>query len=327
MKAFEYTTPRDLKQASELLGTDFSRAKLLAGGIDLLSEMKERIIEPDRVVNLKAVPGLTGLEAHPKGLRLGALVTLTEIEQHPAIRRGYAALAEAAESVASPQIRNVGTVGGNLCQRPRCWYYRDEGIQCIKKGGSKCYAAEGENKYNAILGGGPSYIVHPSDCAPALVALNGRVTIAGPGGKTRQVPLDEFFVLPRQNVFRENILQPNEIVTMIEIPTPAAGTRSTYLKFKERDSMDWALSSVAAALSMKGGVVADSRIVLGGVAPIPWRAKEAEAVLRGKAVTPALADQAAEAALAGAKPLADNGYKVPITKVLIRRAVLACARG
>jgi xanthine dehydrogenase YagS FAD-binding subunit len=326
MKAFEYISPRDLRQASELLGNDYNRAKLLAGGIDLLSEMKERIIEPDRVVNLKSVPGLNTLQANARGLRLGALVTLTEIEQNTGIRRAYTALAQAAESVASPQIRNVGTVGGNLCQRPRCWYYRDEGIVCIKKGGSKCYAAEGENKYNAILGGGPSYIVHPSDCAPALVALNAKVTIAGPGGKTRQVPLEQFFILPRQNVFRENVLQPNEIVTQIDVPTLAAGTRSTYLKFKERDSMDWALSAVAAAIRMRNGVASDVRIVLGGVAPIPWRSKEAEAVLRGKAVTPALADRAAEAALADAKPLADNGYKVPLTKVLIRRAVLACAR-
>jgi xanthine dehydrogenase YagS FAD-binding subunit len=326
MKAFEYVAPRDLKQVSDLLGNDYSRARPLAGGIDLLSEMKERIIEPDRVVNLKSVSGLNGLQANSKGLRLGALVTLTEIEQHPAIRRDYAALAESARSVASPQIRNVGTIGGNLCQRPRCWYYRDEGIKCIKKGGSKCYAAEGENKYNAILGGGPSYIVHPSDCAPALVALNGKVTVAGPGGKTRQVPLEEFFVLPRQNVFRENILQPNEIVTLIEVPTPAPGTRSTYLKFRERESFDWALSAVAAALTMKNGVASDVRIVLGGVAPIPWRSKEAEAVLRGKAITPALADQAAEAALRDAQPLADNAYKVPLTKVLIRRAVLACAK-
>src|ERR1041385_590119 len=195
MKAFEYTSPRDLKQASELLGDDYNRAKLLAGGIDLLSEMKERIIEPDRVVNLKSVPGLTGLTAHPKGLRLGALVTLTEIEQHPAIRRSYLALAQAAESVASPQIRNVGTLGGNLCQRPRCWYYRDEQVICLKKGGTKCYAIEGENEYHAILGGGPSWIVHPSDCAPALIALNAMVDIAGPKG-TRTIGLDKFYGLP-----------------------------------------------------------------------------------------------------------------------------------
>jgi len=326
MKAFEYTSPHDLRQASELLGHDFSRAKLLAGGIDLLGEMKERIIEPDRVVNLKSVPGLNHLEASAKGLRLGALVTLAEIEEHPVVRRSYAALAEAAHSVGSPQIRNVGTIGGNLCQRPRCWYYRDEGIQCIKKGGSKCYAAEGKNKYNAILGGGPSYIVHPSDCATALVALNARVTIAGPGGKTRQVPLEEFFTLPIVSVLRENILRPNEIVTMVDLPTPAPGTRSVYLKFKERDSMDWALSAVGAALTMRNGVVSNARLVLGGVAPIPWRSKEAEAVLHGKAITPALADHAAEVALAGAKPLADNSYKVPLTRVLIRRALLACAR-
>jgi xanthine dehydrogenase YagS FAD-binding subunit len=326
MKAFEYTSPHDLRQASEQLGNDFSRAKLLAGGIDLLGEMKERIIEPDRVVNLKSVPGLNHLEAGANGVRMGALVTLTEIEEHPVVRRSYAALAQAAHSVGSPQIRNVGTIGGNLCQRPRCWYYRDEGIQCIKKGGSKCYAKEGKNKYNAILGGSPSYIVHPSDCATALMALNAQVSIFGPSGKTRQVPLDEFFILPRVNVYRENILQPNEIVTMVEIPTPASGTKSTYLKFKERDSMDWALSAVGAALTMRNGVVSSARVVLGGVAPIPWRSKEAEAVLHGKAVTPALADQAAEAALLGAQPLADNGYKVPLTKVLLRRALLACAR-
>jgi xanthine dehydrogenase YagS FAD-binding subunit len=326
MKAFEYTSPSSLRQAAEQLGNDFSRAKLLAGGIDLLGEMKERIIEPDRVVNLKSVPGLNHVEAGANGLRMGALVTLTEIEEHPVVRRSYAALAQAAHSVGSPQIRNVGTIGGNLCQRPRCWYYRDEGIQCIKKGGSKCYAKEGKNKYNAILGGSPSYIVHPSDCATALMALNARVSIFGPSGKTRQVPLEEFFILPRVNVYRENILQPNEIVTMVELPTPPPGTKSTYLKFKERDSMDWALSAVGAALTMRNGVVSSARVVLGSVAPIPWRSKEAEAVLHGKAVTPALADQAAEAALAGAQPLADNGYKVPLTKVLIRRALLACAR-
>ena len=169
--------------------------------------------------------------------------------------------------------------------------------------------------------------MHPSDCAPALLALNARVTIAGPGGKTRQVPLEEFFVLPRQNVFRENILQPNEIVTQIEVPAPAAGTKSTYLKFKEKDSMDWALSAVAASVTTKNGVASDVRIVLGGVAPIPWRAKQAEAVLRGKAITPALADRAANVALADAVPLAHNGYKVPLARVLVRRALEIVATG
>src|SRR5438874_1155679 len=227
MKAFEYTSPRDLRQASEQLGNDFSRAKLLAGGIDLLGEMKERIIEPDRVVNLKSVPGLNHLEAGAKGLRLGALVTLAEIEEHPVVRRSYTALAEAAESVASPQIRNVGTIGGNLCQRPRCWYYRDETVKCLKKGGSKCYAAEEEadNKYNAILGGGPSYIVHPSDCATALVALDARVRYQDRGGKAQEVPAEKFFILPSENVRRENILQHGDIVTEVFIPAPPRGAR------------------------------------------------------------------------------------------------------
>lgn len=324
MKAFEYVNPRDLKHASSLLGQDYNRAKILAGGVDLLGEMKEHLIEPDRLVNLKALKELHFLQAGPKGARIGALATLTEIAEDKEIRQRYTALAEAALSVGTPQIRNVGTLGGNLCQRPRCWFYRDETIHCIKKGGSRCYAVDGDNKFNAILGGGPSYIVHPSDCAPALIALNGRVRISG-GGKAREMPLESFFVLPSQNVFRENVLQPNEIVVEVSLPAPASGTKSTYLKFHERDSFDWAISSVAAAITTQGGICRDARIVLGGVAPIPWRSKEAEAVLKGKRIDARLADQAAEAALANARPLSRNAYKVPLTKVLIRRAVMAVA--
>jgi xanthine dehydrogenase YagS FAD-binding subunit len=257
-------------------------------------------------------------------VQLGALAVLSDIADNREIRERYTVLAEAAESVGSPQIRNVGTIGGNLCQRPRCWYYRDETIKCIKKGGSRCYAADGDNKFNAILGGGPSYIVHPSDCAPALVALDGKVKISGPGG-VREMPLEAFFILPAQNPVRENVLQPNEIVTEVSVPAPAAGTRSTYVKFREKDSFDWAVSSVAVSVQMANGVCRDVRIVLGGVAPIPWRSKEAEAALKGKRIDARVADQAAEAALAKAKPLARNAYKVPLTKALIRRAVLEVA--
>jgi xanthine dehydrogenase YagS FAD-binding subunit len=321
MKAFEYVNPRDLKHASSLLGPDYNTARVLAGGVDLLGEMKEHIIEPDRVVNLKAIESLKYIHAGRSGLQLGALAVLSDIADHREIRERYTVLAEAAESVGSPQIRHVGTIGGNLCQRPRCWYYRDETIKCIKKGGSRCYAAEGDNKFNAILGGGPSFIVHPSDCAPALVALDGKVKISGPNG-AREMPLEAFFILPAQNPLRENVLQPNEIVTEVSVPAPAAGTRSTYLKFRERDSFDWAVSAVAVSARMADGVCQDVRIVLGGVAPIPWRSKEAEAVLRGKRIDARLADQAAEAALAKAQPLARNAYKVPLTRALIRRAVL-----
>jgi xanthine dehydrogenase YagS FAD-binding subunit len=322
MKAFEYVNPKDLKHASSLLGPDYNSARVLAGGVDLLSEMKEYLIEPERLVNLKSISSLKFIRAGRNGVQLGALAVLSDIADHKEIRERYTVLAEAAESVGSPQIRNVGTIGGNLCQRPRCWYYRDETIKCIKKGGSRCYAADGDNKFNAILGGGPSYIVHPSDCAPALVALDGKVKISGPDG-TREMPLESFFILPAQNPVRENILQPNEIVVEVSVPAPAAGTRSTYIKFREKDSFDWAVSAVAASVQMANGVCRDARIVLGGVAPVPWRSKEAEAVLKGKRIDARVADQAAEAALAKAQPLARNAYKVPLTKALIRRAVLA----
>src|SRR5437763_6451463 len=227
MKSFEWASPSSVGEAVSLLKSAPASkdvdddARPIAGGQHLMTTMKDYITRPTRVVNLKGIRGLDRIEGDArKGLRIGALVTLAQLEENALVRSSFPGLADAAHSVATPQIRNLGTVGGNLCQRPRCWYYRLEEVICLKKGGSKCYAAEGENKYNAILGGGPSYIVHPSDLAPMLVALNAKVTVAGPGGKTREVPIEQFFVLPRQNVFRENVLQPNEIVTMVEVPTP-----------------------------------------------------------------------------------------------------------
>ncbi|MFN3653112.1 MAG: FAD binding domain-containing protein [Armatimonadota bacterium] len=330
MKAFSYVNARDLASASQALGRDPDRAKILAGGVDLVSELKDRLIEPETVVNIKQIPGLDVLRSDAKGLTLGALVTLTAIEKHPAIRKSYAALAESAESVASPQIRNVGTLGGNLCQRPRCWYYRDETIICIKKGGARCFAAddEADNKFNAILGGGPSYIVHPSDCATALVALDAQVRYRDRAGKIQTVSADEFFLLPNENPRWENILKQGEIVTEVFVPAPAAGTRSTYIKFKEKDSMDWAVSAVAVrARTDASGIIKDARVVLGGVAPKPWRSEAAEAALRGKKFSKAVANQAAEAALQGARPLSQNAYKVPLTKVLVRRAVEQACTG
>ena len=320
MKALQYINARDLKYASQALGRDPDAARILAGGVDLLSEMKERIIEPARLVNIKSIPGLNVVKADAKGLTLGALVTLTEIDRHAAIRRDYTALAESAESVASPQIRNMGTIGGNLCQRPRCWYYRDEHTICLKKGGPKCYAVEGENQYHAILGGGPCFIVHPSDPAPALMALGARVLIEG-GAKPREVPLEEFFVLPAQNVRRENILAQNEVVTHVLVPAPAPNTRSVYVKERERDSYDWALASAAVVIRAEGGKVRTARVVLGGVAPVPWRAPEAEKALVGQALTEATFARAAEAALAGAKPMTKNAYKVPLAQAVVKRAL------
>jgi xanthine dehydrogenase YagS FAD-binding subunit len=286
--------------------------------------MKDYIRTPGVVVNLKSVPNLNKITSDASGLRIGALVTLAEIADHPIIKQKYTALAEAAESVGSPQIRNVGTIGGNLCQRPRCWYYRDESVVCLKKGGSKCYAIEGENEYNAILGGGPSWIVHPSDCAPALMALDASVEITGPKG-TRRTPLSKFFVTPMQNVMNENVLAHNEIITHVIVPPQPANTRSHYMKIRHREGFDWALAGAAVRLTMSGQNIRDSRVVLSGVAPIPWRSKEAEAVLKGKAVSAALADKAGAAAVANARTLEKNKYKVPLTRNTVKLAVLHTA--
>lgn len=321
MKAFEYVNPGDVRSAVAALTEAGDKSKIIAGGIDLLGEMKDYIRTPDVVVNLKSIPGLNHIETGEKGLTLGALTQLVSIAENKSIQTGYTALSDAALVVGTPQIRNVGTIGGNLCQRPRCWYYRDEHVHCLKKGGTKCYAVDGENQYHAILGGGPSYIVHPSDCAPALMALNASVSISGPKG-SRVVPLDKFFVLPTESLFRENILQPNEIVTQITVPAPAAGTHSHYMKVRHKESFDWALAGAAVMLVMSGNTVKDCRIVLSGVAPIPWRSREAEAVLKGKALTPALAEKAGAAAVAAAKPLGKNAYKVPLTQNTIKLAVL-----
>src|SRR5688572_8573571 len=300
MKSFEWTNPVTLNEAVKLLGaaspsTDIDEApRPIAGGQDLLTTMKDYTSRPARIVNLKNIPGLNKISLNARGLTIGALVTLTELEEHEGVRKSFPGLAEAAHSIATPQIRNLGTVGGNLCQRPRRWYFRLEEVVCLKKGGTECYAASGENKYNAIIAGGPSYIVHPSDLAPMLMALGARVSVMGSAGK-RVIPLDKFFTLPSDgNIRRENVLQNDEIITEIQVPASPLAARSTYLKFKERESLDFALASVATALQLTPGkTVKEARIVLGGVAPIPWRVPEAEKYLVGKTIN---ADVLAETA-------------------------------
>jgi xanthine dehydrogenase YagS FAD-binding subunit len=329
MKAFEWVSPATVGEAAGLLKSapaakDLDEAaRPIAGGQDLLTTMKEYVTRPTRVVNLKGIRGLDRIEADGKGgLRIGALVTLAQVEESADVRRGFPALAEAAHSVATPQIRNLGTVGGNLCQRPRCWYFRLEEAVCLKKGGSECFAATGENKYNAVLGGGPSYIVHPSDLAPALVAFGASVAVTGADGK-RTIPLEKFFTLPSEgNIRRENVLRNDEIITEVEVPASGFAAHSAYLKFKERDSLDFALASVAAAVELAPGrTVRQARIVLGGVAPIPWRVPKAENFLAGKTLGAATLAEAARLALEGAEPLAKNAYKVPLTQTLVRRAL------
>jgi xanthine dehydrogenase YagS FAD-binding subunit len=251
---------------------------------------------------------------------------LTQLEEHPVVHRNFPGLAEAAHSIATPQIRNLGTVGGNLCQRPRCWYFRLEEAVCLKKGGSECFAATGENKYNAILGGGPSYIVHPSDLAPMLLALGASVSVVGAAGK-RIIPLDKFFTLPAEgNLRRENVLQNDDLITEIHVPASKFAAHSTYLKFKERDSLDFAMASVAAALTLgASNTVTEARLVLGGVAPIPWRVPRAEAALIGKTMSDEVLLNIAKIALEGAKPLEKNAYKIPLTQTLVRRALARAA--
>jgi xanthine dehydrogenase YagS FAD-binding subunit len=326
MKAFEWTNPTNINEAVKMLNpgasADIDEApRPIAGGQDLLTTMKDYTSRPTRLVNLKNIRGLNRLSLDGKGLTIGALITLSELEEHQGIRKVIPGLSEAAHSIATPQIRNLGTVGGNLCQRPRCWYFRLEEVICLKKGGSECYAANGENKYNAIIGGGPSYIVHPSDLAPMLLALGARLTVVGAEGK-KVIPLDKFFTLPSEgNLRRENVLKNDEIITEVFVPASPLTQHSTYLKFKERDSLDFALASVAAAVQLDAGKIKDVRLVLGGVAPIPWRVPAVEKFLVGKTLSPDVLAEASKLALAEAKPLEKNAYKVPLAQTLVRRAL------
>lgn len=326
MKAFENLNPRDVAEAVAAL--DASRragraAAIAGGGSDLLGMMKERLVTPDVVVNLKAIEGLRHVSTGDAETRLGALVTLSTVGRHPVVRERYRALADAANSVGTPQIRNVGTLAGNVCQRPWCWYLRN-GFPCYKNGGDRCFARRGENQFHAIFGDGPSYIVHPSDTAPALVALNATFRIDGPEGE-RTVPAQEFFVSPLVNRVRENVLQDTEVLTEVILPPSVPGRRSTYRKLLDRESWTHALVSAAVVLDVEDGVCRRARVALGGVAPVPLDRPAVARLLEGQRITPHLAERAAEAAVADARPLRKNGYKVPLTQALVRRTILELA--
>jgi xanthine dehydrogenase YagS FAD-binding subunit len=318
---FSYSRPATLKEASAQLGKEQGKVALLAGGTDLLGEMKDNLLTPERLVHIKHLRELQGIRPGKAGLRIGAATLLVDIVESTAVQEQTPLLAMSAGKVGTPQIRNMGTIGGNLCQRPRCWYFRN-GYPCFKHGGNTCFSATGENEYHAILAAGPSFIVHPSDTAGALVALGATVRIAG-GTRERTVPIERFFVTPRENVLRENILLPNEILTEIEVPNAPAGSKAIYVKEMVREMWDFPLCSVAAMVTMKDGIVQDARVVLGGVAPIPYRAAKAEAALRGKPLNEVSAAAAGEAAVEGARPLAKNAYKVPLTKAVVKRALLS----
>jgi xanthine dehydrogenase YagS FAD-binding subunit len=323
MRAFTNVNPRDLRTAVTTVQQARAAgrtATMVGGGSDVLGMMKERLITPDVLVNLKAIKGLDEVKAANGGLTIGGLTTLAAISTHPAIRRHYAVLAEAAADVATPQIRNVATLAGNVCQRPWCWYYRN-GFTCFKNGGNTCYSVAGENQFHAIFGGGPSYIVHPSDTAPALVALNATFRIVSPAGE-RVVLAAEFFTLPRVDAAHENILKDDEALASVTLPAPPpGGMRSTYHKVMDREAWTHALVSAAVVLQTNGETCSGAAIVLGGVAPVPWRVPGAEALLVGKRITAELAARAGEAAVAGARPLAKNAYKVPLAQAVVRRAL------
>ena len=319
MVNFEFVNPKTLDAVPALLSKKWDEAMLLAGGTDLLDMLKERLVQPQRVINLKSIPGLNYIK-NGAGLEIGALTTIAEIAEHASVRKNFAVLAEAAENIATPQLRNMGTLGGNLCQRPRCWYFRAKDIVCIKKGGGRCFAVDGLNKYHCIFGGGPSFIVHPSDSAPALMALGATLDVLGAQGK-EEVALEDFYELPIDNIRREHILQPNQLITAVRVPQPAPGTKSTYLKFREKQSLDFAIVSVAAVLQMEGKLCKKASVVLGGVAPKPWRAEAAEAELNNKQLTAEVMVKAANAAVANANAMSQNSYKIQLTKVMVRRAL------
>ena len=326
MKSFTNVNPKNRQEVMALLKKaveEQQTASLAGGGSDLLGMIKDDLVAPDVVVNLKDLEGLREIEPYSQGVRIGGLATLQELSQHPLIRSQYTVLAEAAGTVGTPQIRNVGTVAGNICQRPWCWYFR-QGIPCFKHGGDRCYSVVGQNQLHAIFGGGPSFIVHPSDTAPALMALEARFRIAGPDGE-RLVPASDFFVLPREEVSRENILGPDEVLIEIELPPARQNVESTYVKIMDREAWTHAVLSVAAVLEIDQGVCRKARIVLGAVAPIPWQLSHVERMLVGQRITTELAGNAGQAAVSQAQPLAKNGDKIPLTEALVRRTLLSLA--
>lgn len=316
MRTFAYHSAGTLDEAISLLTKYNGKAKIIAGGTDILGAMKDEINPeyPEATVSIKTIPGINYIKEEDNTLKIGALTSLTSIACNNIVTAKYLALAQAADSVGSPQIRNMGTLGGNLCQEVRCWYYRlrDNQFYCLRKGGKECYAVAGDNRYNAIIGAQGCFAVCPSDTAVALTALNATMIT-----NKRNIPIGEFYQ-PLGNV-----LEANEIVTEVQIPAPQPGTKQTFLKFSIRKSIDFAVTSVGTVVTVAGGIVADARIVLGAVSPMPYRATYAEAVVKGNRITESVAEETGAMAVKCAKALSKNGYVIQITKTLVKRALLA----
>ena len=324
MKAFAYVNPTSEKDAVAALKTD-GVAVAIGGGQDLLARMKDYITEPDRVVNIKNALDTTITAVPGGGLKIGAAVRIVDLAANAQVRRLYPALLEAAGLVGTPQIRNQGTVGGNINQRPRCWYFRNEEFVCYKKGGSRCFAVDGENQYHAIFGNeGPSHIVHPSSLAVPCVAYGARFRVVGPNGE-REIAASEYFTLPTvQNVLKENVLADDELLTHVILPAPG-NVKTGHYEVRYKQSRDWPLAFTTVIVTMNGNTIRSARVVLGAVAPVPWRSEDAERALVGKPLNAQTAADAADAAVKAAKPLSGNAYKIQITKTAVKRAVMRAA--
>lgn len=320
MQNFEHCQASNLAATLSLLAEP--KTEGYAGGTDLLGELKRGIRKVQRLVNLQGLKELGRISTEDeRGLGIGALCSLEEIGQHPEIRNQYPVLAQAISSAATPQLRNMGTLGGNLCQHPRCWYFRNRQFPCWLKGGQRCFAVDGENPYHAILGRGICQAVHPSDLAPALISLRARIRIAGLAGN-REIPLEELYQKPEPDHRRMTVLRPGELLTEVFLPRPSNDSKGIYLKAMERKAWAFALVSVAVRIKINNEQLQEVRIALGGVAPIPWRVKGAEDILQGQRLTGDIIARAAEEALPDARPLRDNAYKVPLAKGLIKKALV-----
>jgi len=324
MRAFTFEAPTTLADAFTLLEAHAEGALPIAGGSDLIGLLKDDVVYYERLISLAGIAELRDCHLNlDGGLHIGALVTLAELEHHARLQGPYRMLAESARGVATPEIRNQGTLGGNLCQRPRCFHYRSALISCLKKGGRVCPAVESPfQQYLSVMGGDGCFCVHASDLAPVLIAMGGRVWLASSSGQ-RSMLLESFFAGPERDVQRENVLAPGEVITAVTVPALAEDWRGTFLKARERTAGDFPLVSVAIGFALLKGTIQQARVVLGGVAPVPWRSLAAEAVLEGQAPSDAVSEQAAAAAFAVAQPLANNDYKVDIGQVLVARAIRA----
>ncbi|MGO9405501.1 MAG: FAD binding domain-containing protein [Terriglobales bacterium] len=326
MRPFEYVSPNTRTQAISLLGASWGKAEILAGGTDLLTLMKDDVLAPKRLINIKGIHDLHGVSSNAQGLRIGALTTLGDLADDATVRQDYPALAEALLEAASPQIRNLATLGGNLCQRPRCWYFRNGFGLLPKSQTGKELVAEGENRYHAILANdGPAKFVSPSTLVPILIAYGAKIRLEGPKGR-RELPLGKFFVIPKSEGEREHDLRPNEIVTEVVIP-PAPEVRAAHYEIRQKDAFDWPLAVAGVALKMRGSNVQSARIVMGYVAPVPWPSPEAERALAGQPINKDTVQRAVEAALTNAKPLSHNAYKVQLARVALKRAIFKAASG